>query len=160
MLKSRKIKYRNFAILFLFLNFIFIPKGYAIQNLVGFNDNKIVFIISLSVGLITNSILCFSEESERKKLIKSKNFFSILYKDFWFDEFIILKFASILYFLSVSIYYGFLIYFAYLLIYQNQIIYLFYILISPLYLIIIRTILESTIALIKIAQNTSKNDNE
>ena len=82
--------------------------------------------------------------------------------DFWFDEFVLLKFTTFIYFLSLTSFYTYII--AGLITYvQTGLSYfiLMPIITAPAILIVTRVILEFSIAIIKIAENSSRiNDNE
>lgn len=118
------------------------------------------FLICLLIGFTINLII-YAGKKSKKKGIKNENRFTIfiLLFDYWFDDFVLRKFTSFIYFVSLSFFYGFGIYCLFGYFQYGDPIFFALLLISPLQVIITRLVLESSVALIKIAENTKKDSN-
>ena len=150
---------KNLSLLciYLFFSSIFIQRVHANDFIWEIYDNRVIFIFSLIGGLIVASKFYLNNLADREKIVSSRNLISLLFEDFWLDEFIILRFTTFLYFLSIAFFWGYLIFKGVLFSRSGEFFYLVEILISPIYLIIFRFLLETTIALFKIAENTKNN---
>ena len=125
-------------------------------------DSEGILLISVILGLIISTFTYYYQKEKTEKLKSSRNLIQVFLIDFWFDEFVLLKFTTFIYFLSLTSFYTYII--AGLITYgQTGISYfiLMPIITAPAILIVTRVILEFSIAIIKIAENSSRiNDNE
>ena len=125
-------------------------------------DSEGILLISFILGLIISTFSYYYQKEKREKFKSSRNLIQVFLIDFWFDEFVLLKFTTFIYFLSFTSFYTYII--AGLITYgQTGISYflLMPIITAPAILIVTRVILEFSIAIIKIAENSSRiNDNE
>tara|TARA_Y100001978_G_C23527873_1_gene353503 strand:+ start:207 stop:722 length:516 start_codon:yes stop_codon:yes gene_type:complete len=110
------------------------------------------FSICLIISFGFNCVCYFLSKLER--ITNSKSFVDILLFDYWFDDSILRKFVSLIYFISLTIFWALIIFYLYELINTQSPIFLGYLLISPVLLILTRCLLESIISVIKIAENT------
>ena len=133
---------------------LFTPQVYAFNSFFYYGLADKTFLICLAIGFIVNCIFYLISKSE--KIANTKNLLEILLFDFWFDDFVLRKFASFIYFISLSLFYGSVIYYLYEFFNSKgeSPIFLGYLLITPIQLIVTRCLLEGTISLIKIAENT------
>ena len=125
-------------------------------------DSEGILLISFILGLIISTFTYYYQKEKREKFKSSRNLIQVFLIDFWFDEFVLLKFTTFIYFLSLTSFYTYII--AGLITYvQTGLSYfiLMPIITAPAILIVTRVILEFSIAIIKIAENSSRiNDNE
>ena len=152
-------KHLSLIFIYLFLSSIFAQKVHAKPILWSIENNIVIFIFSLLCGFLVATMFYFNNSADREKIVSSRNLVSSLLEDFWFDEFIILRFTTFLYFLSISFFWAYLI-FNGLLFMSGKSYYATNLLIAPIYLIIFRFLLETTIAIFKIAENTKISSKE
>jgi len=154
------LKWKKSVYIFcLFSISLFTPQAYAFNPFFGYGLANKTFLISLIIGFIINWVFYAIRKSERREIHNTKSLLDIFLFDFWFDDFVLLKFASFIYFISLSVFYGSVIYYGYMGFSSGSIFFLGLLVSSPLQLILTRFILESAISLVKIAENT-KNNNE
>ena len=165
----RKLRFskwgKPFCFLYLFVISIFSPS--LLANPFEFPnylppDSEDILLISVILGLIISTFTYYYQKEKRGKFKSSRNLIQVFLIDFWFDEFVLLKFTTFIYFLSLTSFYTYII--AGLIMYvQTGILYflLMAIITAPAILIVTRVILEFSIAIIKIAENSSRiNDKE
>ena len=114
-----------------------------------------VLWISFIFGMLISTFTYYCQEWERDEIQSSKSLGKILFLDFWFDAFVLIKFTTFLYFLSLT---GFYTYIISGLIFYTQTGLSSFIFVpvvtAPLILIFTRIFLEFFIAVIKIAENS------
>ena len=146
---------KNFYLFCLFSFSLFTPRAYAfIPGVYGFSSGT--FLICLLIGFAINWVFYAIRKSERREIAETYNLFDILLFDYWFDDFVLRKFASFIYFISLSVFYGSVIFYGYRLFSSGSLLFFGLLVTTPLQLVVTRFILESSIALIKIAENTKK----
>ena len=166
MINLRFLKWeKTFCLLFLFVISIVSPNVLANPfelNYFALEGSEKVLLISLLIsfiiGTLISTITYYWQRKNREKVKSSKSLDKILLLDFWFDQFVLLKFTTFIYFLSLTGFYTYTI--TGLLMYvQTGLLYFIFVpvLTAPAILIFTRIFLEFFIAVIKIAENTSED---
>ena len=159
MINLRFLKWeKTFCLLFLFVISIVSPNVLANPfelNYFALEGSEEVLLISFILGTLISTITYYWRRKNREKVKSSKSLDKILLLDFWFDQFVLLKFTTFIYFLSLTGFYTYTI--TGLLMYvQTGLLYFIFVpvLTAPAILIFIRIFSEFFIAVIKIAENS------
>ena len=162
MINLKFLKWQKpFFLLYLFSISIFSPNLLANSfelNYFAPQVSEDVLWTSFILGTLISSLTFYWQKENRDKIKSSKSLVKILLLDFWFDAFVLIKFTTFLYFLSLTGFYTYII--AGLLLYaQTGLSYFIFVPVvtAPVILIFTRIFLEFFIAVIKIAENTSED---